>query len=145
MTKIRIQMKEHFSRMPQKVDVAIAVVIRDTMKAILETMIDSMLSGKSGRYYWRPGPRLHHASAPGETPAVDFGYLRKSYKATMISALTGIVWTPMRKAVILEYGGVAIGAKHYIAPRPHLAPYTLRQRNNFQRDVKEAIQKNARP
>lgn len=78
---------------------------------------DSFQPG-SGKVYIRGG-KEHHASAPGEVPAVDSGHLRRNIRHKVEvekGQVTGYVGTKVKYAKDLELGTPKI------APRPFLRP-----------------------
>ncbi|HKX32096.1 MAG TPA: hypothetical protein VJ302_30700 [Blastocatellia bacterium] len=79
---------------------ASALVRRATFE--LETKLKISLTGpRTGRIYRRRG-RTHQASAPGEAPAVDTGFLSNSIKSTFPSPTLGVVTISADYAQILE-------------------------------------------
>lgn len=76
----------------------------------------SILKGpKSGAIYKR-GKITHQASAPGEAPANDTGFLAANIKAEMTEALTASIISQAPYSVHLEYG------TRHMEPRPFLRP-----------------------
>lgn len=88
---------------------------------------------KSGRVYARPGGRSHQASAPGEAPANDRGFLAGSLRAAPAGRLSWRVSTDKRYGAALELG------TERIAPRPFLAPALLRVKDGFVAAVAEVF------
>ncbi len=91
----------------------------------LEGYIKVKLTGKrSGRIY-RRGKRIHQASAPGEAPAVDTGFLRTSIAAFNVKRegddVIGQVAAHAKYAIYLEKG------TRKMKPRPFLM-VTLKER-----------------
>jgi HK97 gp10 family phage protein len=78
---------------------------------------NDMRQAKSGRVYERgkKGKRLHQASAPGESPAVDMGHLFSSIE-TKRDGVTAAVFTNAEQAEVLELGG------RYMEARPFMTP-----------------------
>jgi phage gpG-like protein len=92
----------------------------------------SMSGPKSGRVYKRKG-REHQASAPGEAPAIDTGTLVNSIQVQETGELSAVVGTNMEYGAILEFGGVRM------APRPWLAPAFESVRDRFQAGMRELL------
>lgn len=70
----------------------------------------------------------HQASAPGEAPAIDTGYLANSMTAELLNSETAIVYTNAEYAEELEFGGSKL------APRPFLQPAVSRVTAAVERD-----------
>lgn len=70
---------------------------------------------KTGRLYQR-GSRWHQASAPGESPATDYGFLVNSIFARPAGIQTAEVVAQAEYAAELEFGNSRI------EPRPYMAP-----------------------
>jgi len=86
-----------------------------------------MTGGRSGRVYIRAG-RIHHASAPGEPPAIDTGNLINSIQVE--PTRTGaVVYSTSEYAPHLEFGTVKMGA------RPFFQPAVEREAPQFERDL----------
>ena len=76
----------------------------------------SILKGpKTGRIYKR-GKTTHQASAPGEAPANDLGFLAGSLKVEVTAKFTVDLIAAAPYAVFLEYG------TRKMAPRPFMRP-----------------------
>jgi hypothetical protein len=76
-------------------------VVREAAFLIKQKMLFSFSQPKSGRTY-RRGNRVHIASAPGEAPAVDTGFLSNSIQTEFPDATTGIVTVGAEYGEILE-------------------------------------------
>lgn len=124
MISINIQTKSN--RIP-----AIKAAIRPTVsKVVRKTALDfeaevklEMHKPKTGRTY-RRGRRTHQASAPGESPAVDYGLLINSIQTNMINDLTAQVGSNVIYAPALEYG-------LRFAPRPVWRPVAEKLKKPF--------------
>ena len=88
----------------------------------------SMGEEKHGRMYDVGGVAEHQASAPGEAPAIDTGYLANSMTAELLNSETAIVYTNAEYAEELEFGG------SHLAPRPFLQPAVSRVTAAIERD-----------
>lgn len=76
----------------------------------------SILRGsKTGRIYKR-GKRFHQASAPGEAPANDFGFLANKIMAEMTEDLTASTISLAPYSVHLEYGTRKAAARPFLRP-----------------------------
>jgi HK97 gp10 family phage protein len=76
----------------------------------------SILRGpKSGRLYKR-GKKFHQASAPGQAPANDFGFLANNIKAEMTNELTASTFSLAPYSVHLEYGTRKMAARPFLRP-----------------------------
>lgn len=76
----------------------------------------SILKGpKTGRLYPR-GKRVHQASAPGEAPANDFGFLAANIKADLTNDFTANLWSLAPYSIHLEYGTVNMAARPFLRP-----------------------------
>lgn len=76
----------------------------------------SILKGpKTGRVYKR-GKSTHQASAPGEAPANDLGFLANNIKAEMTEDLTASTISLAPYSIHLEYGTRKMAARPFLAP-----------------------------
>lgn len=81
-----------------------------------EAEIKLSFSGpKSGRPYNRRG-RIHIASAPGESPAVDTGFLSNSIQTTIKSDYEAEIVIGAEYAEALEFGTGDISARPFVRP-----------------------------
>jgi hypothetical protein len=120
----------HRSRIPQlivRMERASERAVDDTLTDFARRLVEGFQSSKSGNYYSRGGRSLHapisqgltnthHASAPGEYPAIDYGNLVASFeprKESPTRAVARIGGPRAPYAVILEYGGVRMEARPY--------------------------------
>lgn len=87
-----------------------------------------MAEEKHGREYGN-----HVASAPGESPAMDTGFLANSVGHEMTGETSAIVGAGAEYAVHLEFGTV------HIAPRPYFAPAFEAAKLVFEKELKEAL------
>jgi phage gpG-like protein len=99
-----------------------------------ETLINNdMRQAKSGRTYTRgKGKRIHQASAPGESPAVDMGHLFNSIE-TKRHDVTAAVFTNAEQAEVLELGG------RYVEARPFMTPAVEEIRPKFWKMMAEVL------
>jgi len=83
---------------------------------VLEDFIEeSMHEDHHGRIYSRGG-RTHQASAPGETPAIDFGHLVNSIESSLIDSTSSQVATDSDIAPFLEFGTSRMEARPFMRP-----------------------------
>ena len=118
---------------------------RAILKVLLlfEREVKRKLTGsRSGRIYIK-GRRAHQASSPGEAPATDTGKLRQSIThdgpTWEEDEVSGEVGTSLVYAAILEYGGIANGAR--ILPRPYMGSTFLEQQQAMQDILNETTQR----
>jgi len=92
---------------------------------VLEGFIkQSMQEGHHGRIYTRGGNRNRHggggrphqASAPGETPAVDYGALLNSIQSSLLNGESAQVGTNAEAAPSLELGTAFMEARPFMRP-----------------------------
>jgi HK97 gp10 family phage protein len=116
-------------------------VIRVTAFAIEADVKAAIQTGaKTGRVYTRRGKgkrrRLitHQASAPGEAPATDTGFLVNSISTKLEpEKMRAIVRVGAEYAVFLEYGTVRMAA------RPFFTPVVEAQKSAFAKRLKEVV------
>lgn len=84
---------------------------------------------KGGITYTKYNPnRIHTASAPGEAPATDTGFLASNiYKDIEDNGMTGIVESRAPYSAALEFG------TSKILPRPFMQPALEKNRNKIKR------------
>lgn len=90
--------------------------IRKVAFGLVTEMRLSFSKPKSGRLYRRGRTTVHQASAPGEPPAVDTGFLTNSIQVATPGPLTAEIQIPAEYAAYLELG------TRRIAPRPYVQP-----------------------
>jgi hypothetical protein len=84
-----------------------------------------------GRKYFVTGYKYHQASAPGESPAVDYGLLVNSIEMAMESELVALVNVVNEAGLFLEIGGAKL------EPRPFLAPAVDEERDAFFQEMEK--------
>lgn len=115
----------------------ISRVIEATALTINRDVKDLIDRGaKSGRLYRRRNIE-HRASAPGQAPATDTGFLLSSIYYERNTPLSATVGSRLAYAYYLEFGTVRI------APRPAWLPATEKNREKFNRLLEEGIRKAA--
>lgn len=97
-------------------------IIRRFLFDIERRMKISLTGAKSGKLYARRGKtrrggrRSHRASAPGEAPATDTGFLMSGIRARMQSQTQGVITIAAPYAIWLEEG------TRFMLPRPFIRP-----------------------
>jgi len=123
---IKVVFKNRFPAIQADAERAAKQVVKRTTMAINAHAKNSMAQQKSGKTYGK-----HQASAPGEAPAVDMGLLMNSlseeYEA---GGLTGVAFTNVMYAEILEYGGKKM------RPRPYYLPAAQAAKRQFISEMK---------
>lgn len=90
-------------------------LIRNIAFAVEAEMKKLMTLPKHGRNY-RRGSRSHTASAPGEPPAVDTGFLINSIRTTIKSDTEAVIEIPAEYAEGLEFGTSRVEARPFVRP-----------------------------
>lgn len=119
-----------------KVKAAAATGIARGTEAVREEATSLVVNPpKTGRLYRRNG-RIHQASAPGEHPANDTGFLIASIATeTDENALKGSVNIGAEYGKFLEYGTVKM------APRPFARPALMAKKDEITADIADEIGK----
>ncbi len=86
-------------------------VVRATAQSVADTARESMSEPKSGIMYG-----AHQASAPGEAPAIDTGFLVNSIRMEPAGDLTAYVNVGADYGPHLEYGTVHMAARPFLLP-----------------------------
>jgi hypothetical protein len=82
----------------------------------------SVLRGpKTGRVYKRGKKLTHRASAPGEAPANDLGFLAQSIKIEITQQNTVSLRALAPYAIHLEYGSRKMAARPFLRPAGEMA------------------------
>jgi HK97 gp10 family phage protein len=90
-------------------------IIREDAFQVEAEMKVSMTQAKHGRRY-RRGTRTHQASAPGEAPAVDTGFLINSIQTTIKSEIQVETQIGAEYSEALEYGTSKMAARPFVEP-----------------------------
>lgn len=99
---MKFDVKVDVSKLKGDITSAVSRIIRRATLLIEQKAKLAIQTGsKTGRVYTRRG-RSHQASARGEAPATDTGFLVNSIQSTFPSALTGIVTVAAEYAQVLE-------------------------------------------
>jgi len=80
-----------------------------------------------GKKYYIVGAKLHRASAPGESPAIDTGHYVNSWFTRWTGRLRVLLGTNAAQARALEYGN----PRRHLEARPHLGPAVDAARDKF--------------
>jgi hypothetical protein len=91
--------------------------IREAITLIHQGLLQLFALPKTGRKYKRQGG-THQASAPGEAPAIDTGFLQNSIVPDTSNPLKGILTIGAEYAALLEEGSP--GGR--LLPRPFVRP-----------------------
>lgn len=128
-----IQLQSRIPQIARSLEQRAAELVRDTAEGIVAHAKQSMAESKSGREYKRNKKgRQHIASAPGESPAIDTGFLANSLNAEH-NGLISTVGTNAEYAMHLEFGTVKM------EPRPFLEPAFEAMKPEFEKGLKELI------
>jgi hypothetical protein len=98
---MRFEVQINIQAITSEITKVASKVVREAAFLIKQKMLFSFSQPKSGRTY-RRGNRVHIASAPGEAPAVDTGFLSNSIQTEFPDATTGIVTVGAEYGEILE-------------------------------------------
>lgn len=102
-------------KLSKQVRVEAGRIVQRTALKVHRNIALSFAAPKGGREY-RRGNKVHVASAPGEAPAIDTGNLAGTVQSQMVDDLHAIVFTNAPYAPVLEYGGVKMAARPFMAP-----------------------------
>ena len=112
----------------------VAIAVRESAEAIVNTAKESLHGSRSGRTYRRRG-RSHTASAPGEAPATDTGTLESSgFVGVMADGMTAVAIFNAPYADTLENS----------LNRPFLGPASEKEAQNFDDRISKAVAAAAR-
>ena len=112
---------------------AIARAVRATGVQIRSDIQRRIQRGPHTGEVYERGSIAHQASAPGESPATDTGFLVSSIEFKMTGPATAQIESRLGYAYHLEFGTV------HIAPRPAWTPSIEAQTPEFNRRIREAI------
>lgn len=107
-------------------------VVEETAIGIETHMKENIQEEKHGRAYSRGGV-VHIASAPGEAPATDTGFLVNSISHEMTGETSAVIGAAAEYAPHLEFGTV------HIAARPFMGPAFEAAKEDFEQALKELI------
>lgn len=100
------------AQLPKEVD----AIVQETGTELRNEIIIRVKTGsKTGRTY-RRGNKTHRASAAGESPASDYGYLAGSVHKRKLGQARAKVTVDAEQGLTLEYGG------RRMKPRPFVRP-----------------------
>jgi len=115
---IRLTHRVIFNRIPEltaQMLVNADQAVRMTTLELEVEVKESMNEPKSGRSY-RRGNNYHQASAPGQSPAIDYGVLANSIQHEFPKALQGVVYTDVFYGPILEFGSIKMAERPFMRP-----------------------------
>lgn len=121
------KLKSNLGQLNQQLERKAAKLVERTAFNLQTRMRTDMAEEKHGRKYGR-----HIASAPGESPAVDTGFLTNSLQVEA-EGTTAYVGTNAEYAEVLEFGGVNL------EPRPYFAPAFEAELPVFEQGVKDLL------
>lgn len=101
----------NFAKIAAALPKATGVIVKKTAFDLLAASQSSMEGQKSGHMYG-----AHQASAPGEAPAVQTGYLKGSQFVEMDTDTTAIVGVGAEYGIHLEFGTVKMMARPFLRP-----------------------------
>lgn len=124
MSDVRFEVKVDLGDALEQASRVVAEITSD-----LELEIKKSLGGpRSGRRVVRYQPkRIHRASAPGEAPATDLGFLVNSISSRMVTPLQGEISISARYAEALELGTRRMAERPFV--RPAIASITRQFEN----------------
>lgn len=133
---VRIMLSDN--RIPElrtKVPRQVEKILRETATKIVDQAKMGMREPKSGRYYVvsRTG-KLHRASAPGESPAIDTGNLVNSFEIKKINDALFKINVNADYASHLEFGTTKM------APRPFLIPAVEKLKDYFVKELSKLFE-----
>lgn len=108
---------EGIEKVKQKVDVRTKEIISKMTFEVRNTAVNKIMrEPKTGRVYTRGGIS-HQASAEGEAPASNTGFLVNNiYQKVDANGLTGTVESRASYSAFLEYGTQRMGARPFMFP-----------------------------
>lgn len=121
------QLQSNIDQMAKQMQQRAEKLVSDTAHNLQSRMRLSMAEAKHGHKYGN-----HTASAPGESPAVDTGFLTNSIQVEA-NGLQAIVGTNAEYAEHLEFGTA------FIAPRPFFDPAFEDELPVFEKGLKDLI------
>jgi hypothetical protein len=95
--------------------------------------------GRSGREYSRPGGTTHQASAEGEPPKSDTGFLAAHIKPTATKVKGNIISAEV--IVSAAYSGWLEDGTEFMGPRPFAQPSFDLEVPGIRRDMAKAVKK----
>ncbi len=119
---------------------AVSKVIRRGALKVANRMVKLISrGGRSGRDYSRPGGRTHQASAEGEPPKSDTGFLAAHIKPTATKVKGSIVSAQV--IVSAQYAGWLEEGTEFMGSRPFVEPSFALESPGITRDMKKAVKK----
>jgi phage gpG-like protein len=121
------QLQSNIGQLNRELERKAKKLVSDTAFNLQTRMRQSMAEAKHGRRYGK-----HIASAPGESPAIDTGFLANSLQVAE-EGLTAYVGTNAEYAEVLEFGGARM------EPRPYFEPAFTDEAPTFEQGVKDLL------
>mgnify|MGYP003144196737 CR=1 FL=1 len=116
---VKVSEKEFYKKTTKEIEKIARQVIAYGLNATRNTAVESILQGsKSGETYQKYNPRrTHTASASGEAPASDTGFLANNIiTRTEPNGLSGEVVSQAEYSEYLEFGTGTMGARPFMHP-----------------------------
>lgn len=132
-----VQLRTNIPQVTARARREIAKEVERAAESIVQRAQADMAQPKHGRIYRRPGGRLHQASAPGESPAIDYGRLVRSFSIRKVGELLREIVVP-QPGFWLEFG------TRRMAARPFLRPSVEAERPRFFANIREILRWGAR-
>jgi hypothetical protein len=120
-----VQFRNNLPHLRRTIHSRASKVVRKTVAEIEARIKISFSEPKTGAVYGG-----HQASAPGEAPAIDYGFLANSVQGYMETATKGGVGIGAEYGPHLEYGTSTI------EPRPFMVPAAESVRKQFQESLR---------
>lgn len=145
----KVSFKNNLGKLPEKAKREIQKAVVKSANQIRNKAVERVQKGPaSGRAYKRGKGRTHVASAPGESPATDFGFLASNIAVQLegdkLAADIGVFGAiitdkkgerPRNYAIDLEFG------TSRTQPRPFLQPSAEEMRPEVLKNMSDAIRK----
>ncbi len=115
-----------------KAERAMDAVIKRAVLRVSNRIVKTLQKGsRSGRSYPRPGGSVHVASAPGEPPKSDTGFLAKHVKPTTTKSRGNVVSAAVvisaKYSALLEFGTSRMKARPFVRPSFELERPAIRR------------------
>jgi len=138
------QVKAEIQRIGKKAEDGVAKAVKATALEVITDVKKRIQRGpKTGRTYTR-GNVSHTASAPGQAPATDTGFLASSIYFENTGKLSATVGSRLAYAYYLEFGTVKMNFAGGVGgPRPSWTPSVEAAAPKLQKRIEDAIRKAA--
>ena len=119
---------------------AMDAVIKRGVLRISNRIVKTLQKGsRSGRSYPRPGGQVHVASAPGEPPKSDTGFLAQHVVPTTTKNRSGVISAAV--VISASYAGFLEFGTTHMKPRPYVKPAFLLELPAIRKDATKAIKR----